>query len=214
MSDTGCGMPEAIAGRAFDPFVTTKAMGRGTGLGLAVCHGIVRSMDGEISFEKRAPRGTTFHVALPASAANGEEAPVEPPARPAGRLRLLLVDDEPAICRSLEILWRDEHDVVSSTRATEALAKVAAGESFDVILCDLMMAEMNGMQLYEALRERNPRLARRVLFLTGGAFTPASQEFLEQVPNLRVDKPFDLKVLDEAMRTTRSLADAAEAAGA
>jgi CheY-like chemotaxis protein len=171
-------------------------------------------MDGEITFEKRTPRGTTFRVTLPASAARGEEAVAEPAARPVDRLRLLLVDDEPAICRSLEILWRDDHDVVSATRATEALARVTAGESFDVILCDLMMAEMNGMQLYEALCELSPRIARRVLFLTGGAFTPASQEFLERVPNLRVDKPFDIKVLDEAMRTTRRLADAADAAEA
>jgi CheY-like chemotaxis protein len=77
------------------------------------------------------------------------------------------------------------------TSARAALERLRAGERFDAILCDLMMPEMTGMQFHAGLSAAAPEQASRVLFLTGGAFTPATQAFLAGVPNPRVDKPFD-----------------------
>jgi DNA-binding NtrC family response regulator len=155
--------------------------------------------------ESNPPHGTTFRVVLPASekstrdvATNDREADVAP-------MSVLVVDDEPSICRSLEILLGDVHHIETATRASDALARLATGVPFDMILCDLMMAEMTGMQFFEALSATRPELAQRVVFVTGGAFTPASREFLERVPNLRLEKPFDMRRLHETMRTIGSM---------
>jgi CheY-like chemotaxis protein len=84
-----------------------------------------------------------------------------------------------------------DHDLVVLTRAREALERTGGGERFDVILCDLMMPEMTGMDLYEALVRSAPDQAERMVFLTGGAFTPRARDFLDRVPNQRIEKPFD-----------------------
>jgi PAS domain S-box-containing protein len=202
VADTGGGIPEAILGHIFDPFFTTKPIGVGTGLGLAICHGIVSAMGGEITVDSDPPRGTTFRVLLPPwTAADGADASalVTPPPMP--RLRILVIDDEAAICRSLELMWKGAHEVHSTTRASVALERLGAGESFDVILCDLMMPEMTGMKFYEALSTARPDLVSRVVFSSGGAFTPASRELIERVPNPCLEKPFDMRAVDEVLRT-------------
>jgi CheY-like chemotaxis protein len=132
------------------------------------------------------------------AAATDREAEVAP-------MRVLVVDDEPSICRSLAILLGDVHHIETATRASDALARLATAKPFDMILCDLMMAEMTGMQLFEALSKTRPELAPRVVFVTGGAFTPASREFLERVPNLRLEKPFDMRRLNETMRAIAAM---------
>jgi len=81
--------------------------------------------------------------------------------------------------------------VIVVTRAREALARIAAGERFDVILCDVMMPELTGMDFHALLREARPDLADQIIFLSGGAFTPRAREFFERVPNPRIDKPID-----------------------
>jgi PAS domain S-box-containing protein len=192
MSDTGGGIPPAIRGRIFDPFFTTKPVGQGTGLGLAICHRIVESMGGEIEVDSEVGRGTTFRVILPPARGTASATAPDPAAPPlVARRRVLVIDDEAAIGRSLGGLLGVHHDVVVMTRAAEALPRIAAGETFDVILCDLMMPEMSGMAFHAKVEAIAPEVARRVVFLTGGAFTPAAREFLARVPNVRLEKPFD-----------------------
>jgi CheY-like chemotaxis protein len=87
------------------------------------------------------------------------------------------------------------HDVVAVTGARDALARLLDGEQYDVILCDLMMPEMTGMDLYAELLVHAPALAKRIVFMTGGAFTNRAREFLEHVDNERVEKPIDPKKL-------------------
>jgi PAS domain S-box-containing protein len=203
VTDTGAGIPDDLVSQIFDPFFTTKPIGEGTGLGLAICHGIVSSMKGEIAVEKRTPRGTTFRVLLPpfdGAALVPKPARADTPRPASERMRILVIDDEPNICRSLELMWKGVHEVHSATRAAAALSRLEGGERFDVILCDLMMPEMTGMKFYDALCESRPELAPRVVFLTGGAFTPASREFMERVQNRCLGKPFDLDALASTLR--------------
>lgn len=113
----------------------------------------------------------------------------------AKRGRLLIVDDEPQIGRTLRLLLDPEHDVVAVTSARDALDRISRGEHFDIILCDLMMPEMTGSDLHEALTRLGDDMASRLVFMTGGVFSQRTQEFLDRIPNERIDKPFDMGAL-------------------
>lgn len=102
-----------------------------------------------------------------------------------------MVDDEPSIRRALARLLGDVHEVVLATSGAEAQAILTADAAFDVILCDLMMPGMTGMDLHAWLQDHARALAPRVVFVTGGAFTPRATEYLEKAGNLRIEKPFD-----------------------
>jgi CheY-like chemotaxis protein len=104
--------------------------------------------------------------------------------------RVLMIDDEVAVGRSMRLLLAPEHDVIPVTRAKDALERLLAGEHYDVILCDLMMPEMSVISFYEQLVRRAPHYTSRIVFLTGGAFTPESQEFLASVASPHLEKPF------------------------
>lgn len=191
--DTGVGIAAEHLTRIFDAFFTTKPIGVGTGLGLSICHRIVTSVGGEIAVQSELGRGTAFRLLLPVATV-AELVPSERPrvAAPSRRGRILVVDDEPMICGAVRRMLASEHDVVAVARAQEALDRVAAGELFDVILCDLMMPHMTGMDLHAELARVAPEVAGRLVFMTGGAFTATAREFLDQVPNARLEKPFDL----------------------
>jgi signal transduction histidine kinase len=214
--DNGVGIPPQVRGRIFEPFFTTKPVGIGTGLGLTICHGIVTSLGGTLSFESEVGKGTTFRVELPvavrtigaSAVAHVAGKPPAPPKAPS-RGRILVVDDEPIVCFSLERLLSPEGDVVALTSARQALSIVREGERFDVILCDLMMPEMDAPVLYDELRAIAPAQAERMVFVTGGAFTVRAREFLESVPNPRLGKPFDIEALVALVRSR--IGDAASA---
>ena len=199
VSDTGPGIPPEVRGRIFEPFFTTKPIGIGTGLGLAICHGIVTSLGGKLSVESGKSKGTLFRVELPIADAVRAKEMAQEANREAilskRRGNILVVDDEPIICFTIERMLSTDHDVTALTSAKEALARIEAGERFDVILCDVMMPEMDGAALYDLLHTRYPEQAERMVFVTGGAFTSRGQEFLARVPNARVEKPFDVPAL-------------------
>jgi len=205
VSDTGVGIPPSVLGHIFDPFFTTKPIGVGTGLGLAISRGIVKSMGGDITVDTEVGRGTTFRVILPPFEGHAAgAAPIEPARGEIARMKILVIDDEPALARALGTLLGEEHDVVAELRATDALARVKAGAAFDIVLCDLMMPEMTGMEFFAELVRVAPALARKVVFLTGGAFTPESRDFLERVPNPRLEKPFDIDALFALLEKVRT----------
>lgn len=193
VSDTGAGIPPEIIGRIFDAFFTTKAVGVGTGLGLAICHRIVTDMEGELTVKSEVGKGTTFRVALPL-ARSEERRPAGPIAKPvvAGpRGRILIVDDEETLLKVVTRILSREHEVVSTVAAREALAFCARGDKFDLILCDLMMPDMTGMDLHRELSIVAPEMANRMIFLTGGAFTQQARGFLTDPPKEHIEKPFE-----------------------
>jgi CheY-like chemotaxis protein len=191
--DTGSGIAPEVRPQLFQPFVTTKPLGVGTGLGLSICHAIIADHGGTIEVESELGKGTTFRIKLPAAQ---RETVVKPVAKaysgPTRRGRILLVDDEPMIGSAFRRTVGQEHEVVTLTRAKDALAKLSAGEQFDLVFCDLMMPEMTGMDLHAALTQTVPDVASRMIFLTGGAFTERAREFLDHIPNQRMEKPFDV----------------------
>jgi nitrogen-specific signal transduction histidine kinase len=186
--DTGSGIPADVVGHIFEPFFTTKPVGHGTGLGLSICHGAIAALGGEISVQSAPGTGSAFRVAIPPRARAEARAPlVEREARPR---RILIVEDELLLADSLVKMLGD-HEVKAVNRAREAIELILGGERFDVILCDLMMPVMTGMDLHEALLHAVPGQAARIAFLTGGAFTMRARTFLERVPNRRIEKPID-----------------------
>jgi PAS domain S-box-containing protein len=197
VADTGIGIaPETLA-RIFEPFFTTKPAGQGTGLGLAICRRIVLAMGGDIEVESTPGRGTSFVLRLP-PADPGASEPRREPSRsspPSVRGRVLCVDDEPALGVALRRLLIAHHDVVVVTSAVAARERILEGELFDVILCDLMMPQMTGMDFHARLSETLPEQVDRIIFMSGGAFTPRTREFLAEVPNPRIEKPFDMSAL-------------------
>lgn len=215
--DSGTGIPPEIAGRVFDPFFTTKPIGTGTGLGLAICHRIVASLNGEITLTTRPEGGTTFRVSLPVAtdglASTPAPAPPPPertrtpePARVAsgeGRVRVSVVDDDVMITTVLRRILGSEHDVIIAT-PMELLDALARGERFDVVLCDLMMPDINGVELYRRIEEVAPDQTPRIVFMTGGAVSENASAFLARVPNPRVPKPFENRTLRELVRNVAS----------
>jgi signal transduction histidine kinase len=195
ISDSGSGMSPEVQQQLFQPFFTTKPIGVGTGLGLSICHGIVTDLHGEIRVDSHLGIGSTFRVILPAGTRDPAERGSCPIAEQTKRARILVIDDEPALCQIVQRLLSPENDVMTSTDAKRALQLLASDSNFDVILCDLMMPEMTGMEFHEQLRRTSAELASRTVFLTGGAFTSHAARFLDGVPNWRIEKPFDLATL-------------------
>jgi signal transduction histidine kinase len=202
VGDTGAGISPQVLPHIFDPFFTTKPIGEGTGLGLAVSCRIVADHGGRIDVESEIGRGSVFRVALPVAPATIREAPPDEGRQTewtAPRARILVIDDLPAFGRTISRALI-EHDVTVVSRADDAFALLEADETFDVVLCDLLMPETGGRGVLERLQAEWPHLAPNVIFMTGGAFTPESREFLQQSPQSVLTKPFALDELRAAVR--------------
>lgn len=200
--DTGGGMaPEVVRG-LFEPFFTTKPVGVGTGLGLAICRRIVTSLGGTIDATSEIGKGSIFQVVLPSAigvAPDAEEPDVPAALSVAPSGRILLIDDDEVVIAAVRRALRSG-DVTTLTSAADAMELLRAGVRYDAIISDIMMPNMSGQDFYEATHALDPTQAERIVFLTGGAFTEGTQTFLEQVPNRRLDKPFDPATLRSVVR--------------
>jgi len=193
VKDTGAGIPPELRHRVFDPFFTTKPVGSGSGLGLSIVHGIVTALGGELSLDSEVGRGTTVRVLLPCAPAQVKVA-AQPAADGAStRRRLLVVEDEPTLARAFQRMLRSSHEVTVALSGREALDQLQKGPPFDAILCDLLMPEMTGMDLHDEIQRSHPGLERKMIFMTGGAFTQRARDFLDGVANPHLVKPFDLQ---------------------
>ena len=172
--------------------------------GIAVGQGIILGLGGKITVETQLGKGTCFRVLLAATTQDRVEvvASKAPPMADASR-RVLVVDDEPLIGKAVKRILGSAHQVTAVTSGRAALELLNGGQTFDVILCDLMMPEMTGIELYQHLLEHRPADANGMVFVTGGAFTEQAREFLDEVSNSRLEKPFDHQTLRNLVVSAR-----------
>ena len=200
VTDTGVGMSPEVLSRAFEPFFTTKVQGEGTGLGLSICHGIIRTLRGELTAASRPGKGSTFRVVLPTQedTEDSEQAPEEAEALELESVqgkRVLVIDDEPGIAAVMRRIIGHGSEVVVSHSGREALSLLEQDTEFDRIFCDLMMADLTGMDVHAALSHKHPECLPRLVFMTGGGFTARARTFLQSYSHPRIDKPFEPELI-------------------
>ncbi len=203
IADSGCGMSPDVLRRAFEPFFTTRPPGAGAGLGLAIANAIVQSIGGSIAVDSTPGSGSVFRVTVPPSPVRTNPTPKGLPVAVAQPLRgrILIVDDEPSILRTIKLSLAGSHQLTLANDGPSALALLLGEQPFDLVLCDWLMPEMSGAELYEAVAERAPTMAERFVFLTGGAFTPKSVDFLDRLPNTKLAKPFNPRDLAQVVQS-------------
>jgi signal transduction histidine kinase/DNA-binding response OmpR family regulator len=201
VTDTGPGVPPALQARIFEPFFTTKPVGIGTGLGLSLCQGIIERHGGTITMTSQPGQGATFCVELPVEAL--ATAPVSPerdrvPAVP--DKSILIIDDEPSIASGLKrLLSRDGYTVETVANGHLALTKLRE-RSYDLLLSDMRMPEIDGPSLYRTLERQYPHLLRRVIFLTGDTLNPETKMFLDQSAAPCLTKPCTVAEIRRAIQ--------------
>jgi len=192
--DTGGGIPNEVRPHLFEPFFTTKPVGVGTGLGLYICREIVLGLGGLIEVESTPGAGACFRVLLPAQGrpaiACGPDPSGEGAAKSPARGRVLVVDDDAMIASTIARILA-KHEVILVGSAREALGRLSRGERYDVVLCDLMMPGMSGIDLHAELAKSAPEVLPAMVFLTGGAYTPHASDFVARIANPVIEKPFD-----------------------
>jgi PAS domain S-box-containing protein len=200
--DSGVGIAPEHRDQIFDPFFTTRPVGRGIGLGLSICHGIVTALGGDITVASEPGHGATFTVSLP-----GVPVEVIPSSaqRPSGEVRkregrILVVDDDPMVGTTLRRVLERDHEVTVVESGREALTLIGAGQRYDVILCDVMMPQMTGIELHAELGRLAVDQQERMIFVTGGTFTPKARAFFDKAPNALIEKPFNLRNLRAVVR--------------
>jgi signal transduction histidine kinase/CheY-like chemotaxis protein len=205
--DSGSGIAAENMGNLFEPFFSTKEIGRGSGLGLAISKNIIEGYGGDISVESEVGKGTSFTLRIPiqkeAKEAEGKQVIDATSTKAKGRI--LIVDDEDGI-RSAMVRMLRGHETVEASSGAAARQLLEKDQGFDLILCDMMMPAVSGMDLHQWLLANHPVLAERLIFVTGGAFTPKAREYLRKVDNLRLEKPFDVANLKKIVNDHVTLA--------
>ena len=191
VADNGPGIPEHLRARVFEPYFTTKPSGLGTGMGLAVSHGIVEAHGGTLTLDCPEMGGAVFTITLPVCAVDESRADAGPSREAkASPRKILIVDDEAEIRETLaEILSGAQHYVVTAGSGREALERMAA-DHYDVILTDIRMPDLDGRTLYREIERRWPERARRVVFVTGDSFAATLHEFASEYGRPVIEKPF------------------------
>jgi signal transduction histidine kinase/CheY-like chemotaxis protein len=193
ISDTGMGISSELMEHIFTPFSNTRPVGAGTGLGLPICRRLVEDIGGELRVTSREGKGSTFTILLPIAeqpVAVETDSMLPPPRVSPRRGRVLVIDDDPMVASAVRRTLSPDHEVTTSTRSDEALEMLRRGERFEVILCDVMMPNMTGVDFWQELERFLPEETKKIVFLTGGAFATQARQFLDSIPNLHLDKPF------------------------
>ncbi len=195
-ADTGSGVPVSQLERVFDPFFTTKPSGVGTGLGLSVSKSIVESFGGTLTAYNRPVRGSAFVVRL--KPAQSQPLPIDAPPReaaPLGLRRVLIIDDDANLGRVFQAVLARHFDVRICATGREGIELICHAPKFDLVLCDVMLQDVETRDLYEELRRRKPGAETELVFITGGTYSRASRAFIGSVPNACYEKPFDIEEL-------------------
>jgi len=201
-TDDGTGISQENLDKIFNPFFTTKEVGKGTGLGLSICHGIITQHEGRIYAESESGKGATFVIELPVVAepvrAGKAKVTKKEPPKPRGA-KILVVDDEAAILTFLHRLLTDMgHSVETINNADAALERLKT-ERYSLILLDIKLPGMSGIELYQQIEKIAPALTRRVMFITGDVMEGTTRSFLEKAGVPHITKPIDIEELKKMM---------------
>ena len=201
-ADNGAGISPENLDKIFNPFFTTKEVGKGTGLGLSICHGIITQHQGRIYAQSESGKGATFVIELPIVAepvqAGKAEVTKKEPQKSRGA-KILVVDDEKAILTFLgRLLTEWGHSVETINNADTALEKLRT-ERYSLILLDIKLPGMSGIELYRHIEEIAPALTRRVMFITGDIMEGTTRDFLEKAMVPHITKPLDIEVLKKTI---------------
>jgi two-component system NtrC family sensor kinase len=213
VADSGPGVPPELRARLFEPFFTTKAVGLGTGLGLSVSRGIVLEHGGDLVLEparegaaEGALPGASFRLSLPVSGAKPAGGTPSPAAEAVAATaadetrRILVVDDEPEVAALMrEVLEGAGFDVLAAESGAVALEMLAEAR-FDAVVSDVRMPDLDGPALWRRLRQEQPALAGRVLFVSGDTLSDAARQSLAECGAPTLDKPFTSADLLGAVR--------------
>lgn len=209
-SDNGPGIPRDIQNRIFEPFFTTKELGKGTGLGLSIAYGIINKHNGKFYVESEPGEGATFVIELPIvkdpSSTDFQNDPKNKTVysfrtgkqAPAGK-RILIVDDEVEMIEMLfNLLKNDGYRVDTARNGKLALEKIQVRD-YEVIICDVKMPVMNGIELYEVLQKRKPKMAERIIFISGDIINKETIRFLKTCGCMYLGKPFKIESLKKSV---------------
>ena len=201
--DNGPGIAKKNLERIFDPFFTTREVGQGTGLGLSLCHGIVAEHKGKIYAESKLGKGATFIMELPVVTEAKQPKPAEPVVEEpekAAKARILVVDDE-QVSRDFvkRVLAGEGYEVETVDNAGDALKKIE-GKRYNLVLIDIKMPGMDGVELYRRIQKIARSLARRVVFITGDIMGAATEKFLSETKAAHIDKPFSAEQLSREVK--------------
>ena len=212
VSDTGAGVDAEHREQIFTPGFTTKAHAGGLGLGLSACQRVAEEHGGRLDVHHLPDGGTCFELVFPFDTGltvvdHGRESrPISE--APLQRSRLLIVDDDAMVLSALRRRLQSRYDVVTVLGGVEALAHLSEDSAFDSIICDLMMPEVDGKSFYDAVSKKHTELAGRIVFMSGGAFTPRLRKFAAAVSNPVLQKPVSREDLESMLFAPRD-----EAAG-
>jgi len=198
-------VPQDVRSKIFDPFFTTKEVGQGTGLGLTVAYAIVREHGGRISLDSPAEGGATFVVDLPVSGNDTLTTParsIAPPMEAVRGASVLVVEDEYALAAAVAEALTDAGLKVDHAGDGQEALDLLKNTSYDVVVCDLKMPNVDGMTLYRAIAAGTSTLARRVIFVTGDVAGTDAERFLDESGCRWLAKPFRLSDLLRAVRET------------
>jgi CheY-like chemotaxis protein len=207
VSDTGIGIDEADRHRIFTPGFTTKAHDGGMGLGLSLCKRVADEHRGRIEVHHLSDGGTRFELILPVDTGlepverKRESRPISE--APVNRSRILIIDDDAMVLSALRRRLRRRYDTITVLGGVEALAHLSEDSHFDAIICDLMMPEVDGKSFYDTIRQEHPRLIDRIVFMSGGAFTPRLRKFAASVSNPVLQKPVTREHLESTLASIR-----------
>ncbi len=195
--DDGPGITKKNMEMIFDPFFTTREVGKGAGLGLSVCHGIISQHRGKIYAQSRFGKGATFIVELPVVTKAEQLELAEPAIQPGkvSKARVLVVDDDTIVQEFLnEVLSEEGHEVEIVENGDDALERLGS-EDYDVILLDIKLPGISGIELYKHLQKKAKSLAGRVIFITGDVMSRDTMGFLSKTRAPYITKPFDAEQL-------------------
>jgi two-component system, NtrC family, sensor kinase len=213
LEDNGPGVPPELESRIFEPFFTTKEVGTGTGLGLSIAHSIMSDHHGKIHYSKSSLGGAGFFLEFPIVSSPPRTIPPEAelvptPVAAKNAANILVLDDERAIAELLsEMLGLIGHHPTLAFSPVKALELLDQTE-FDLILSDFRMPVMNGQEFHSKVMEKNPELARRIIFLTGDTVNEETHDFLTSAGNPNLAKPFQLATLERVVSETLAKATA------